>query len=465
MKPEDTAAAPPTGESTTNEPSPPSDLPTLVKDDLHDPQVSPPAKQEPNAEDDAQTTLAERMRKSVEELPNISLYDDSPESRLFGRLLETIKKLELERDHVAREFRAYRRGSVHSDESGSESDADDLAGVEGVPTKIPEIQPKYEIHHSVECDEDAHRKGNYGVFRDQPALYAGDDADAHLQGKDEIKNPRRYLDANKSIVFVVEREYICRHYQGQLDNERNKGLIDRFDRLKRDGPKANANLETIKITNTDLLDLLNGLVLGNREMFPNYQLFDTEIPAPYLFFYHHRKFLEEQANDKEDPRKRLLEPLLAFVKETYQAEWDEADALFANGETTHKHITKLYRPGDIVVSRREGKLIGYEVAQWPRSFGPGGGASVACTNFMFHGYFFKSAYSLGATPPLKDRLTNSAFPINKLDTYPLRFCAPDTKEELIRRGKRFWSVRNRSFVSYSGWDFDGEERFVCVSSL
>jgi hypothetical protein len=423
-------------------------------------------------QDVANMSLAERMRKNVEDLSNLDLYDDSPESRLFGRLLETIKKLELEKEHIAREFRAYRRGLDQSDESAGESDAEIVELGDGITPKFLEIQPKYEIHHSVECDEDDHKKANYAVFRDQPALYAGDDADGHLQGKDEIKNVRRYLEGNKNVVFVAEREYSCRHYQGQLDSERDKGLIDRFDRLKRDGPKANVNRETIRITNNDLLDLLNGMVLGNREMFPNYPLFDNDIPAPYHFFYHHRVFLEEQAKDKEDPRKRLLVPLLAFIKETYQAEWDEADALFVKGETTPKHISKLFRPGDIVVSRKDGKLIGYEVAQWPGEYGAGfgmsgrgmGGASIACTNFMFHGYFYRSSYTLSALPPIKERLNNAPFAIDRLETYPLRYCPPSTQDELISRGKKFWSVRNRSFICYSGFDFEQDERYVRLPS-
>lgn len=71
--------------------------------------------------------------------------------------------------------------------------------------------------------------------------------------------------------------------------------------------------------------------------------------ALYHFLFHHRHKLEETSH--EAYHEDVLKPLLEWLEKNYQEEYDEAERLFADGFVTARHVSKLFKPNQMVLHR------------------------------------------------------------------------------------------------------------------
>jgi len=77
------------------------------------------------------------------------------------------------------------------------------------PSPPPQVAPNFSILHRVSCSQARHEGGKV-MFLDEPMLAGSDDNDtAHLAGRSEIKEIRRFADRTPGICFIAIREYLC----------------------------------------------------------------------------------------------------------------------------------------------------------------------------------------------------------------------------------------------------------------
>jgi len=77
------------------------------------------------------------------------------------------------------------------------------------PSPPPRVAPNFSILHRVSCSQTRHGGGKV-MFLDEPMLTGSDDNDtAHLAGRREIKEIRRFADRTPGICFIAIREYLC----------------------------------------------------------------------------------------------------------------------------------------------------------------------------------------------------------------------------------------------------------------
>ncbi|KAF9875578.1 hypothetical protein CkaCkLH20_06959 [Colletotrichum karsti] len=187
-----------------------------------------------------------------------------------------------------------------------------------------------------------------------------------------------------------------------------------------------------------------------------------EMEAPYNFLFHHRKKLQEFASC--DPtRGQAVKHLLDYLEENFGAEFAGADDEFMRGVVTEASIEKLFRPNQTVVSENDkGVTSAYILDEWPVK---------KANQLLFSGWHWayggrqldrKPWYSKIDLVPFKG---NFERPLSKLQVVPAQYADENLLAMLQRRGEKFWSMRNQSFVSYNGWDqhhdyFYSKERFM-----
>jgi hypothetical protein len=171
------------------------------------------------------------------------------------------------------------------------------------------------------------------------------------------------------------------------------------------------------------------------------------------FFYHHFDALTATIPSLASPLKEEVEDLLEFLQETHGAAYSETNKLAAQGLAHRDHLEMLFCPNDVVVTRQHGSLSAFVLRVWPS------GDSILdldCWSWAYDGQWFHRKNSLRTiTRPLK-----RVVPIRDLEVYPLRFATDEEKNELLLRGRKFWSLRYKNLASYEGWDFKAEQSFV-----
>lgn len=129
-------------------------------------------------------------------------------------------------------------------------------------------------------------------------------------------------------------------------------------------------------------------------------------------------------------------------------DYKEADDLFKRGEVSEKHLPKLFRLHDRVVT----KIDGEEVAALCYSMQIGNSKRIrlGCRLWAFDGLFrSKSEALIVEWPQEADIPVLGSIPITQLSVYPLRYGQKGLCERLIKRGSMLWSCRFRKFVGYN----------------
>ncbi|KAJ4310210.1 hypothetical protein N0V84_011079 [Fusarium piperis] len=186
----------------------------------------------------------------------------------------------------------------------------------------------------------------------------------------------------------------------------------------------------------------------------------------HLFYLYGKKVIESLGEvDLDELTRKSLWSLCQWMEDNLRKEWDEADALFAQGKVNQKHYSKLFQPGELVVCQdpNKGGLLSGAIVPW------------------FPSHMMEDTFSLlfrwrfdGVLRPLHSSLTASSeldLPpesdsdfkdIARLKYYPLRFASEGTKAKLIARGQRFWACRRQKLVCYNK-ESAGSVFRVCLS--
>jgi hypothetical protein len=326
--------------------------------------------------------------------------------------------------------------------------------------------PPYLIVHLVRCRgrsrdtyHSHHNEREY--YLDVPRLFAKDSKAEGLRGTSDslIPDLESFLDGNPEYDFVVEKHYSCEAYYEE--HEREFQAIGDSKLRSRIASEGRAFLYTLPndllpaipeaeiITNfsqdmADALDALDGLCQWDG-LFDTVDPGDLYLEAPYTNIYQSRTSLSDyQERDIHPVHWRLIDSFLDYVLGAMSSDYAEADVCFERCETTPRHMAKLFRKGDILVTQRHGEEIGLLCESVAR---PGPRSCVLqCQCWTFDGSFRKTRETLRVTWSTDE--SEDTISILSLEAYPLRFGGEELRQLLKKRGQKLWSCRSREYVSY-----------------
>jgi hypothetical protein len=331
----------------------------------------------------------------------------------------------------------------------------------------PPTDPTYLIVHSVRCQDDSRgsyhsRHKEHEYYLDVPRLFARDSKANGLRGTsiNHIPDLESFLVENPDYDFVVEKNYNCEAYYKDYEKEfqdigdsKLRSNIASESRpflysLPEDLPLATPEDESITHFSQGMADALDALddICQWDGLFETDDPYDLKLPAPYTNIYQSRTALNDYQEREIDPiHWPQIDSFLDYVLGAMSDDYAEADACFERCETTSRHLAKLYRIGDILVTQKHGEEIGLlcdsALSPAPQT------CVLQCQSWTFDGAFRKKTETLQVTWPADSAVDTIS--ILSLQVYPLRFGGEELRKRLRGRGQKLWDCRFRKFVSYN----------------
>lgn len=371
-----------------------------------------------------QPNLGATLGQAAEAHLGLDLYHGNTQQSMFvGYLLDTIEAIRAERNFL-RDMLTRPRP------------------IRQAPTAAPEakpilLAPKLKVLHRVFCKSPMHGH-DQTVFEDLPVrLFRERSQDYELSGKTIIRNLTHYCSENPEISFVVFKEHLCiEDPQAQLPWRAHQRRIQR-------GSEISPRAERLHVVSDLLQKALDHVAVCSE---PESRIGSTgahEMAAPYLFLYHHRAQLSQYGEQATGVIKQNIMVLLDFLESDYSAEYREADAEFSKGILSQKHLEKLYRPNEIVIEKSEGRDMAYVVGDWPETVDKQ--MQVPCWTWQYDGVSLQRQYTtLTINLPLPENFT-----IDKLSFCPIYTASDITINELRKRGRKFWEMKDQYFGCFS----------------
>ena len=396
------------------------------------PQLSRTSRELPDNESDP--TSPSRARVSGSNSSGDS-DEDAPRSMSTGELHETelIRKLRGELDSLEQENLRL-KGHLQS------------RGVRWQAIYRVRRQALDEPHH-------ANRRAQFMTYNylDEPHWVKGDGGETSLQGSLPVRSVESYQQRNPEVVFVVFRSFTVHGSKGDEEDQEMALWSESIYLTSSDLIKAvkNANRHLSKsLEGHSCTDMMNT---------------ETELPAPYLPFFHYRRTLENcNANISQGPS-RDWQLLWQYVFENYGDEYMQVDRCLKSGTISRAYIKYLIKYNDILLTRHSGHLRGYRAVSEPcldlDSLGKSQQASknpsedeykpqtwkVWTEAWKFDGNFEKDSQELSFVIPGG---RGDIVSIRDLELVPIQYAEPQAAVQLRDRGLQFWKSRSRRYISY-----------------
>ena len=315
-------------------------------------------------------------------------------------------------------------------------------------------QAIYRVHRS-NSDESTHvNRGLQSMtynYLDEPHWVKGDRGVAALQGNLPVRSVESYQERNPEVVFVVFRSFTV--HESKQDEEDQETVVWS---------------ESIHLTSPDLIKAVknaNCHILKSLEGHSRTGIIDadTELPAPYLPFFHYRLILENcNTNIPQGPHRRW-QLLCQYVFENYGDEYMHVDRLLKSGSISRAFIKYLIKHNDILLSKASGHLCGYRAVSQPhldldvsKEIQQAGKKAsedeydsqrwrVWTEAWKFDGNFQKDRKEIIFNIPSgRDEILS----IRDLELVPVQYAEPQSVVWLRDRGFQFWKSRSRRYISY-----------------
>ncbi|KAF2868401.1 hypothetical protein BDV95DRAFT_128201 [Massariosphaeria phaeospora] len=341
-----------------------------------------------------------------------------------------------------------------------------------------EISSSYQILYRI-----TGKKGAI-TYLDHPEWIEGGQS---LKSRRPIHNFDLYLERNKSISFIIYRDFSL-FQTGDCDTLYEPKHVQ----------------ESIYVVSEELWDAVQ-YMLSSRPEYASLLVESAgtrELRTPYLLFYHNRHCWDDMVLELSESEKEQLGYVVDYVLDTYGMDYSTADALLDKGKMSPKFINYLFKPGDILVYRAakdkehrgcvaqswpdlaldknyqdaaiEGEHEGEHAFQqlrqhvnhrFPRNFGPRSQitdnrqdnpvppapqCAVEAWDFSFDGTFVATGHGMTLKLPQVEPVNSeqNIFDIVDLNIYPIKYASEELVEKLQRRGEMFWKCRKRCLVAY-----------------
>ena len=309
-------------------------------------------------------------------------------------------------------------------------------------------QAIYRIYRQ-EADKSTHDHGSSRMmtynYLDEPHWVKGDRGVASLQGSLPVRSVESYQERNPEVVFIVFRTFTV---QGsERDDEDHEMAVWS---------------ESIYLTSPDLIKAVknaNRYISKSLEGRSRINMMDTktELPAPYLPFFHYRRTLENCKNMIPQAPRREWQLLWQYVFENYGDEYMQVDRCLDSGTISRAHIKYLIKHNDILLTKHSGHLCGYRAVSQPYlDFQQAGKKPpegeynsqkwrVSTEAWKFDGSFQKDRQEISfIIPSGRDEILS----IKDLEVVPIQYAEPQSVVQLRDRGLEFWKSRTRRYISY-----------------
>ncbi|KAG9854832.1 P-loop containing nucleoside triphosphate hydrolase protein, partial [Aureobasidium melanogenum] len=329
------------------------------------------------------------------------------------------------------------------------------------PTVDHAPKSSYLVVHTVSCEGDtyhSHHEEN-AYYLDVPRLFAKDSKANAVRGTHEIEDLEQFLEENPGYDFVVIKAYSCGEYYKNHEAEfeeigdwKLRTKIPSEQRaylytLPRDLPPAVQEDESISHFSQDMVEALKALdALCHWDGAFNFAASDHfDLRAPYTIIYHSRMSLNDYREKGVDiiywPR---IDAFRNYILGSMSMDYAEADAYFSKNKLTPRHLTKLFRKGDVLVTQRDGNQVGLLCKSV--SYSEPRVCNLECESWTFDGVFRRKVEPMRVVWPSGSSL--DAISIVALEAFPLRFGGDELKQRLKQRGQMLWSCRFRKYVTY-----------------
>ncbi|KAK1848033.1 AAA family ATPase [Colletotrichum chrysophilum] len=365
-------------------------------------------------------SLAESLSTLAEQHLNIDILDQSKDvSNFISYLLDTIQILEAEVN--------YKEADSESNASGSDSDEENVPGAPALPC--------FQTFHRIYCTNLSHSH-NRSVSEDEPIAKkkSASSLTTRLEVAKKIDDFESYLSKHPEVSFVIIKEHTCVKDSG----------LDVFQRRLEALEKPSQRSERLAILSPILRKALNQVAQYSLES--SHDIVEDEIgmDAPYPFLFHHRERLVELADDHAYGP--VLAPLLKFLDDNYNDEYEEAVRMFDQGVVNARHLPKLFQPHQLVILNTSDNFDVYALDEAP---------VISRELISFSGWSYCYAevdLQQKSWSTMVSSVGSEDVNIADLKVHPVRFGRKEDLEKLTRRGQAFWGMKGRHYTCYTGWD-------------
>lgn len=367
------------------------------------------------------------------------LNEGNTSTRYLAFLLDTIEKLQVENEFL--EFETSRSKGMRN--SAMTRDIKDNAvrasGYNAEKSQDSLRIPRGQVIHRVSCAAEYH--GHDGMmYEDQPELPITQRSSLPgetegLRGKQMILNEASYLQDHGDISFLVIKEHICvpRSSKSYKRSSPGNSISPRMETLRIKSPILRTALHSVAECPLDEIVYERR---GSKQL---------EMEAPYYFLYHHRHQLVTLSQNDPEAAAHII-PLFDYIDKNYGDEYNSGDELIRGGTMNSFHVRKLFKPNQIILKSVGGRLKAYVLDSWPTL----DSGKLQITGWCFD-YDGRKLVRIVMTQAVEFAFSDD-IAIDKLEVYPLEYANPNVVSQLKARGERYWALRRRHLVAYSGWD-------------
>ena len=288
-------------------------------------------------------------------------------------------------------------------------------------------------------------------YLDEPHWVKGDKGVASLQGNLPVRSVESYQERNPEVVFIIFRSFTV---HGSKRDEEDQEMAVWSESIYLTSPDL---IKAVKNANRHISKSLEGH--SRTDTMDT----ETELPAPYLPFFHYRRTLENcNTNISQGPR-RGWQLLWEYVFENYGDEYMQVDRSLNSGTISRAHIKYLIKHNDILLSKASRHLRGYQAVSQPRLDSDGSVVSqqagkkpsedeynsetwkVWTEAWRFDGNFQKDKEDTSFIIPSGQEEILS---IRDLELVPIQYAEPQLVVHLRDSGLQFWKSRSRRYISY-----------------
>lgn len=333
-------------------------------------------------------------------------------------------------------------------DSSFDSDTEEDKNEEKKEDAIPPPPVFYKVIHRIRCDDNMNHRHDERLSVDVPvSSISSSGTKGGISARNEILNLNAYLRRWPALTFYVIQDHDCeRTVKSRASHILSTRPAETMVILSPILTKAFEEVAEFKIYEDEDGDRIN------------------EFKAPYHFLFHHHQKLTSLA--ETEPYGSALPPLLGYLKDNYEEEYEDAREMFRQGYVNSRHFFKLFKPNQMVLVRKgSDDLAAFVLHSYVRIK-----KSNDKEKILFDGW----SWSYNGTEFLRTQWEKTIDPrtvptektlIADLGIHPVDFARAEDVEKLTARGKTFWSMRGHVYSCYTGWDQSYSRHFVSWRSF